>query len=144
MKKAISVLTLFHLNIITVLAVESTVLDPQLKSVFADIGSLQKADVKQPSCFMVHAYAGERDDLLQSQTQINELLQLAGVRVICDTNGDDDGLAVGGDINAFMEACVKGSDFVIVYCTKQFAAREKVFNSGVKHEVTHIVNRITS
>ena len=142
MKKIISTFTLFYLTISTICVTASAALDPKLKSVFADIGALQQANVKQPSCFIVHAYAGERDDLLQSQAQINELLQLGGLRVIFHTNGDGSGLAVGGDINAFMESSVKESDFVVVYFTKQFAAREKVFNSGVKNEVIHIVDRI--
>lgn len=143
-KKIISTFTLFYLTISTICVTASAALDPKLRSVFADIGALQQANVKQPSCFIVHAYAGERDDLLQSQAQINELLQLGGLRVIFHTNGDGSGLAVGGDISAFMENSVKESDFVVVYFTKQFAAREKVFNSGVKNEVIHIVDRIAA
>lgn len=116
-----------------------------LRRILQDIGGV--VGTFKPSCFIVRCETDENVLILEKQKDIRDCLELMGIRTTLATEGDVGGLGYGRDIHTFMKQGVLNSDFVLCCFTQKFGVRfdeagRRGLDSGIRHEVIHITDRI--
>jgi len=114
-----------------------------LRDILKEVGSIAQSENLSPSCFIMHADQ-EEPAVVNFHQEIINLMGSAGLKVLYASQGDHNGLPIGGNIQEYMRLGILKSDFIFALYSPKFFERSTMPMSGISTEIHILTERFAS